>query len=285
MSFPTCPFIFTGQRFDPETLLDYYKRRYYLVQWGRFLSRDRSDGPRIPQITNGSFGASTGDNTAAKLFSGAALLLPVRLGPFVGGRHLDRVTYDYLEQDSGLASISEVRSASELRLWLRNGHTDLGLDGNLFRYVVNNPPNALDPTGRDVYVESTAKVGGWHERITVDVHNAQGQRIGWYAISFGYDTQRQCGVVYIRQKPPCTKLSKLAFLRLRRKTCRSVCICKAWWVGPGIQGAFAKSLQLPRLFRENAEGDQRRAFQGKAVFDELSLGSSRRSSNSAVRTK
>ncbi len=26
---PTCPFIFTGQRFDAETSLYYYKRRYY----------------------------------------------------------------------------------------------------------------------------------------------------------------------------------------------------------------------------------------------------------------
>ena len=37
---PTCPFLFTGQRFDPETGLYYYKRRYYAPALGRFLNRD-----------------------------------------------------------------------------------------------------------------------------------------------------------------------------------------------------------------------------------------------------
>ena len=40
MDFPTCPFLFTGQRFDPETALYYYKRRFYIPPLGRFLSRD-----------------------------------------------------------------------------------------------------------------------------------------------------------------------------------------------------------------------------------------------------
>ncbi|GIW81421.1 MAG: hypothetical protein KatS3mg105_3228 [Gemmatales bacterium] len=34
------PYLFTGQRFDPETGLYYYKERYYLADEGRFLSRD-----------------------------------------------------------------------------------------------------------------------------------------------------------------------------------------------------------------------------------------------------
>ena len=42
VSFPTCPFIFTGQRFDAETLLDYYKQRYYIAALGRFAGMDRS---------------------------------------------------------------------------------------------------------------------------------------------------------------------------------------------------------------------------------------------------
>ena len=37
---PACPFIFTGQRFDSETALYYYKRRFYSPALGRFLSRD-----------------------------------------------------------------------------------------------------------------------------------------------------------------------------------------------------------------------------------------------------
>jgi RHS repeat-associated protein len=39
-AFPACPYIFTGQRFDAETGLYYYKRRYYSPVLGRFLSRD-----------------------------------------------------------------------------------------------------------------------------------------------------------------------------------------------------------------------------------------------------
>jgi RHS repeat-associated protein len=35
-----CQFLFTGQRFDAETWLYYYKRRYFLPSYGRFLSRD-----------------------------------------------------------------------------------------------------------------------------------------------------------------------------------------------------------------------------------------------------
>jgi RHS repeat-associated protein len=39
-SSPACPFIFTGQRFDAETGLYYYKRRYYSPELGRFIGRD-----------------------------------------------------------------------------------------------------------------------------------------------------------------------------------------------------------------------------------------------------
>jgi len=37
---PTCPFIFTGRRYDPETQIYFYRARYYHPQLGRFLSRD-----------------------------------------------------------------------------------------------------------------------------------------------------------------------------------------------------------------------------------------------------
>jgi RHS repeat-associated protein len=37
------PFLFTGQRYDPETTLDYYKNRYYSTDLGRFLTRDPND--------------------------------------------------------------------------------------------------------------------------------------------------------------------------------------------------------------------------------------------------
>ena len=37
---PTCPFLLTGQRYDAETGLYYYKRHYYSPALGRFLSRD-----------------------------------------------------------------------------------------------------------------------------------------------------------------------------------------------------------------------------------------------------
>lgn len=39
-SFYGNPFLFTGQRFDPESGLMYYKNRYYSAELGRFLQRD-----------------------------------------------------------------------------------------------------------------------------------------------------------------------------------------------------------------------------------------------------
>jgi RHS repeat-associated protein len=37
------PFLFTGQRFDPETGLLYYKNRHYSTSFGRFMQRDSTD--------------------------------------------------------------------------------------------------------------------------------------------------------------------------------------------------------------------------------------------------
>src|SRR5690606_25180681 len=37
---PTCDFIFTGRRFDMESMIYQYRARYYDAAWGRFLSRD-----------------------------------------------------------------------------------------------------------------------------------------------------------------------------------------------------------------------------------------------------
>ena len=37
---PTCTFVFTGRRFDPETGIYYYRARYYHAALGRFISRD-----------------------------------------------------------------------------------------------------------------------------------------------------------------------------------------------------------------------------------------------------
>ena len=37
------PFLFTSQRYDPETGLLYYKNRYYSTLFGRFLQRDTTD--------------------------------------------------------------------------------------------------------------------------------------------------------------------------------------------------------------------------------------------------
>jgi len=45
-------YLYTGQRFDAETGLYYYKNRYYEPQNGRFLSRDPigyADGPSLYQ--------------------------------------------------------------------------------------------------------------------------------------------------------------------------------------------------------------------------------------------
>src|SRR5205085_2304182 len=46
------PFLFTGQRFDPETQIYYYKERYFIPQWGRFASKD----PDVPQKETNTYG-------------------------------------------------------------------------------------------------------------------------------------------------------------------------------------------------------------------------------------
>ena len=53
--FPTCAFLFTGQRYDAESGADYLKERYYLPKWGRFVNRDLSE--------------ENGEILAAQLFS------------------------------------------------------------------------------------------------------------------------------------------------------------------------------------------------------------------------
>ena len=40
VGYPTCDALFTGQKYDAESLDYYYKRRIYISQWGRFASRD-----------------------------------------------------------------------------------------------------------------------------------------------------------------------------------------------------------------------------------------------------
>jgi RHS repeat-associated protein len=51
---PTCPFIFTGRRYDPETEIYFYRARYYVPELGRFISKDfndYSDGPNCYEYT------------------------------------------------------------------------------------------------------------------------------------------------------------------------------------------------------------------------------------------
>jgi hypothetical protein len=49
-------------------------------------------------------------------------------------------------------------------------------------------PNYLDPTGTDIYVETSEQVGGLHKRVCVDTWNdCLTEKTGKYCISFGVD--------------------------------------------------------------------------------------------------
>ncbi len=76
---PTCPFIFTGQRFDAETGLYYYKRRYYDAGLGRFIGRD-------PIAADVNLYLYCGDSPLGNVDpTGQADCAPVLQKPTVGG--------------------------------------------------------------------------------------------------------------------------------------------------------------------------------------------------------
>jgi len=82
-----------------------------------------------------------------------------------------------------------------------------GGDANVGRYCGNSPMNGIDPTGLDVWIENTKSVGGWHRRITVELHDKDGNVIGTYSIAFGQDSGAPAhhGVVYRDTDPPLHK--------------------------------------------------------------------------------
>jgi RHS repeat-associated protein len=63
------------------------------------------------------------------------------------------------------------------------------VDGaSISAYVTTSPHRFLDPLGLDVWVENTTSVYGFHQRICVDVWNADcTQKTGKFCISFGLD--------------------------------------------------------------------------------------------------
>ncbi len=74
VAFPTCDVLFTGQKFDAETSIYYYKEREYIPEWGRFASRDpigydARDWNLYRYVSNGptTFSDPTGREAAAAL--------------------------------------------------------------------------------------------------------------------------------------------------------------------------------------------------------------------------
>ncbi|MDZ7619215.1 MAG: RHS repeat-associated core domain-containing protein [Patescibacteria group bacterium] len=82
-----------------------------------------------------------------------------------------------------------------------------GKDGNLYAYVGNGPVNATDPSGLEVWVETTPSVGGWHRRITVHVRDENGDIVDTYSISYGrhHDLPNTQGIVYRDTDPTLRK--------------------------------------------------------------------------------
>lgn len=72
------PFLFTGQRYDPETGLMYYKARHYSAFFGRFLQRDPKEhiiGPNLYEYVRGRptyFTDPSGENPIVAACAGAA---------------------------------------------------------------------------------------------------------------------------------------------------------------------------------------------------------------------
>jgi RHS repeat-associated protein len=115
---PTCTFIFTGQRFDSETQIYYYKERYCLPSLGRFAVRDPLELQRtanrplgLPRLPARSFGILDG------------------FGPGVG-------------------HVAARRHGSDAGEWHRPNPSERpGGDINLYGYCGGSPAGAVDPSG------------------------------------------------------------------------------------------------------------------------------------------
>jgi RHS repeat-associated protein len=126
------PYLYTGQRLDAETGLDYFKNRYYDASLGRFVSRDyaarRKAGSDWPQPA-----PDYDPNTFEHLFA-------QRYGPAALNRLQFTSKYDELKSAFDVSYAAEMRAPAATH----------GYHDGMNLYAAYFVPNATDPTGNTV---------------------------------------------------------------------------------------------------------------------------------------
>jgi RHS repeat-associated protein len=136
-NYPACTFIFTGQRFDAETRLYYYKMRFYSSTLGRFVSKD----PASNLVINPARQASSVQDVLVLL---AAILSNAVSARVLRSPVERRRLFGLLFR---LQRNNDRRYEPSVQRWMSQDPLGLGPDSNPYQYVGNGPTNVVDPSG------------------------------------------------------------------------------------------------------------------------------------------
>jgi RHS repeat-associated protein len=90
-----------------------------------------------------------------------------------------------LDEATGLQNNGERWYEAITGRWLSQDPIGFGGGINLYEYVGDAPLRGVDPTGEDVYIQSTRAANGWHWQICVDTWgDGCSKKTGKYCISF-----------------------------------------------------------------------------------------------------
>ncbi|WP_147156946.1 RHS repeat-associated core domain-containing protein [Reyranella soli] len=146
------PFGYTGQRFDQESGLYYYRARHYSAKWGRFLQADPLGPEWSPTSSSDSHGTYSGSTySLPEVPSFPDNGFPV-VGPFVVPTSQPTIGRDVALLPTVAPSLPAQSEHFQPTLSIQLGQpsaTALQQFGSqhLYAYVSNDPLNLIDPLG------------------------------------------------------------------------------------------------------------------------------------------